>query len=107
MVRLKTRWLLVRLDVPATVRRTTNQVTLESDNPETKSVFPSRKELATSIRQNISEQFGVAGEGMASDLQGMVINDGGGCRLKIRVGRKSQFLSVFHLSLQIAPPYYH
>ena len=50
MVRLKTRWLLVRI---------------EADE-----IAPSRKELASAIRDNLLQCFGVAAAGAAYETQG-------------------------------------
>lgn len=54
MVRHKTRWMLVHLDL---------------DNGTSNDM--SRKDLATSIRQNIVTCLGLAGEGAALETQGM------------------------------------
>jgi hypothetical protein len=80
MVRLKTRWLLVRLDVGATVsmisrsrtNKNTNENTTSSrmDDEDVVKLFPSRKDLATALRQNISAHMGISGEGAALNTQG-------------------------------------
>lgn len=74
MVRLKTRWLLVRLDVEATAATSVDDdhgVDILDIEQMGKSLFPSRRDLATTIRQTISSHLGIAGEGVALDTQGM------------------------------------
>jgi len=59
MVRLKTRWLLARIDCFAPV---------VSDNSE--SITPTRNEHARSIRDNLLQCFGVTAAGAAYETQG-------------------------------------
>ena len=82
MVRLKTRWLLVRLDVEETIlrqggRRNDDEAAAaagyddgDCDEKDSSSLFPVKKDLTTAIRQSISATLGVAGEGAALDTQG-------------------------------------
>ena len=63
MVRHKTRWLLVRLDFEGDIRFSKKKVHPSSS-------FPSKKDVAHSLRENIRSCFGLASEGAASFLQG-------------------------------------
>jgi RNase P/RNase MRP subunit POP5 len=62
MVRHKTRWLLVKVDFEVDVRKR---------NSKPIDYFPSKKEVAQSIRESILSCFGTAAEGAAFDTQGM------------------------------------
>jgi hypothetical protein len=77
MVRLKTRWLLVRLDVAATLsiqqrkeKKKNHPGNISIAEDAMTNLFPPRKELATAIRQNIAAHLGIAGEGAALSTQG-------------------------------------
>jgi hypothetical protein len=62
MVRIKTRWLLIRID----------NVNNLDDGAENEAVgFPSKNELARVIRDNLIQCSGVAASGAAFDTQGM------------------------------------
>lgn len=70
MVRLKTRWILLRLDFPSDVGF--RKQTKEGGNNNLKALdgqFPSRKEVFIAINNNHIENFGVAGTGEAQDIQ--------------------------------------
>jgi hypothetical protein len=61
MVRLKTRWLLVRVEG--------NNNNWNENNNDTQLLFPSKKELARAIRENLLQCSGIATIGSV-DTQG-------------------------------------
>lgn len=61
MVRLKTRWLLVRIDYTDTIY---------DDDDVSEVNFPSKNELARAIRDNLIQCSGVACSGAALDTNG-------------------------------------
>jgi hypothetical protein len=63
MVRIKTRWLLVRIDYDHTMT--------DDDNTDDVDNFPSKNELARVIRDSIVHCSGITLSGVASDTQGM------------------------------------
>ena len=64
MVRIKTRWLLVRIDYSDTA----------NDDSDVKGVsFPGKNELARVIRDNLIQCAGIACSGAALDVQGKSI----------------------------------
>jgi hypothetical protein len=62
MVRLKTRWLLIRIDNDGI-----------NDICSLENYFPGKKELAFAIRDNLVQCWGVALSGAAMDTQGTYI----------------------------------
>jgi hypothetical protein len=66
MVRLKTRWLLVRIVTSDDGKRSTSGSSGPSPNYDV-----TKKELAKSIKESLEQCFGVAASAAALDLQGM------------------------------------
>jgi hypothetical protein len=65
MVRIKTRWLLVRIDYAHHMNAN------DDDNTDDVENFPSKNELARVIRDSIVQCSGITLSGVASDTQGM------------------------------------
>lgn len=76
MVRHKTRWLLVRLDFNSDVAIDNNKTGSHNNKSDHKlSIFPSKNELTSQLRQNIVSHFGLVADSVAMDTQGKYMTD--------------------------------